>query len=86
MYRPMPTNVAGAFTLISIVLFAIAAVREPSVVTLGLLSLSVAVAALAVISRVYTVRLQDRIIRLEMHGRLSRLGREREFERLTNAV
>jgi hypothetical protein len=35
------------------------------------------------ISRAYTTRLQDRIIRLEMHGRLARLGRDREFERLS---
>ena len=35
------------------------------------------------ISRAYTVRLQDRIIRLEMLGRLSRIGRDRDFPQLT---
>ena len=82
-HRPTLTTVASIFTMISIALFATVAIRQPSLITLGLLSLSLGVATLVVISRAYTVRLQDRIIRLEMLGRLSRLGRERDFERLT---
>jgi hypothetical protein len=82
-HRPRLSGVAGIFTLIAMALFAIVVVRQPSLVTLGLLSLSVAVATLVVISRVYIVSLQDRIIRLEMHGRLSRLGRDRDFGRLS---
>lgn len=82
-HRPRLSGVAGIFTLIAIVLFAVVAVRQPSLVTLGLLSLSIAVATLVMISRVYIVSLQDRIIRLEMHGRLSRLGRDRDFARLS---
>jgi hypothetical protein len=56
---------------------------QPTPTSYGLLSLSLGVATLVVISRVYTVRLQDRIIRLEMLVRLSRLGRDRDFGRLT---
>ena len=82
-HRPTLTTVAGVFTMIAIAVFATAALRQPSLITLGFLSLSLGVATLVLISRVYTVRLQDRIIRLEMLGRLSRLGRERDFERLT---
>ena len=82
-HRPTLTTVAGVFTMIAIAVFATAALRQPSLITLGLVSLSLGVATLVLISRVYTVRLQDRIIRLEMLGRLSRLGRERDFERLT---
>ncbi|HTI40191.1 MAG TPA: DUF6526 family protein [Vicinamibacterales bacterium] len=82
-HRPRLSGVAGIFTLIAMALFAIVVVRQPSLVTLGLLSLSIAVATLVVISRVYIVSLQDRIIRLEMHGRLSRLGRDRDFGRLS---
>ena len=82
-HRPTLTTIAGVFTLISIALFATMTIRQPSLVSLGLLSLSLGVATLVLISRAYTVRLQDRIIRLEMLGRLSRIGRERDFERLT---
>jgi hypothetical protein len=82
-HRPTLTTVAGVFTMIAIAVFATAALRQPSLITLGLVSLSLGVATLVLISRAYTVRLQDRIIRLEMLGRLSRLGRERDFERLT---
>jgi len=82
-HRPTLTTIAGVFTLISIALFATMTIRQPSLVSLGLLSLSLGVATLVLISRAYTVRLQDRIIRLEMLGRVSRIGRERDFERLT---
>lgn len=82
-HRPTLTTISGVFTLISIALFATMTVRQPSLISLGLLSLSLGVATLVVISRAYTVRLQDRIIRLEMLGRLSRIGRERDFEHLT---
>ena len=81
-HRPRLSGVAGIFTLVAIVLFAVVAIRQPSLATLGLLSLSLAVATLVVISRVYIVSLQDRIIRVEMHGRLSHLGRDRDFGRL----
>jgi len=43
------------------------------------------VIVLALISRAYTVRLQDRIVRLEMQLRLGRLGREHDFRRLSTA-
>lgn len=82
-HRPRLSGVAGIFTLIALVVFAIVAARQPSLAALGMLSLSVGVAALVVISRVYVVSLQDRIIRIEVHGRLLRLGRDRDFGRLT---
>jgi len=49
----------------------------------GILALGVAVMCLTLISRLYIVRLQDRIIRLEMQVRLARLGLEAAFPRLT---
>ena len=82
-HRPRLSGVAGLFTLIAMILFAVVAVRQPSLVTFGLLSLSIAVATLVIISRVYIVSLQDRIIRTEMHARLLRLGRDRDLARLS---
>lgn len=82
-HRPTLTTIAGLFTLLAIVLLVVFAYRQPSVVAFGLLSLAFGVFTLVLISRAYTVRLQDRIILLEMHGRLARLGRDRDFERLS---
>lgn len=82
-HRPTMTAVAALFTFAAIVLLVIFAVRQPSIVAFGLLSLSLGVFTLVLISRAYTVRLQDRIIRLEMHGRLARLGRDRDFSKLS---
>jgi hypothetical protein len=67
------------------VLLLVFAIRYPSIGSLGVLLLSFGVFTLVWISRAYTVRLQDRIIRLEMHGRLLRLGRDRDFGRLSTA-
>jgi hypothetical protein len=71
------------FTLIAIIMLARFAYLQPSWIAFGLLSLSFGVFTLVLISRSYTTKLQDRIIRLEMHGRLARLGRDRDFSRLT---
>ena len=84
-HRPIPTAIAALFTLVAMVLFIIFAFRQPSVVSFGLVLLSCGVFTLVLISRTYTVRLQDRIIRLEMLGRLARLGRDRDFARLSTS-
>ena len=81
-HRPTLTVIAGLFTFTALVLLAWFAFRQPSIVAFGLIFLALAVFTLVLISRAYTVRLQDRIIRLEMHGRLGRLGRDRDFSRL----
>jgi hypothetical protein len=82
-HRPTLAGVAGLFTFIAIILLARFAYLQPSWIAFGLLSLSCAVLTLVLISRSYTTKLQDRIIRLEMHGRLARLGHDRDFSRLT---
>jgi hypothetical protein len=82
-HRPTLTAVAGLFTLAALILLALFAIRQPSIVAFGLVSLAAGVFTLVLISRAYTVRLQDRIIRLEMHGRLARLGRDRDFSKLS---
>jgi hypothetical protein len=84
-HRPTLTTIAGLFTLLAMVLLLLFAYRQPSIVAFGLVSLSFAVFTLVLISRAYTVRLQDRIIRLEMHGRLARLGHDRDFSRLSTS-
>lgn len=84
-HRPTLTGIAGLFTLVAMVLLIIFVFRQPSLVSFGLVLLSFGVFTLVLISRSYTVRLQDRIIRLEMLGRLARIGRDRDFARLSTS-
>jgi hypothetical protein len=84
-HRPVLTTIAGLFTLVAMVLLIIFALRQPSVVSFGLVLLSFGVFTLVLISRAYTVRLQNRIIRLEMLGRLARMGRDSDFARLSTS-
>jgi len=84
-HRPVLTTIAGLFTLVAMVVLIIFAFRQPSLVAFGLVLLSFGVFTLVLISRSYTVRLQDRIIRLEMLGRLARIGRDRDFARLSTS-
>ena len=84
-HRPVLTTIAGLFTLVAMVLLIMFVFRQPSIVSVGLVLLSFGVFTLVLISRSYTVRLQDRIIRLEMLGRLARIGRDRDFSRLSTS-
>lgn len=82
-HRPVLSSVAGGFAGVALGLFGVDVVRQPGRVTFGLLCLTIAVLLLVAISRVYIVRLQDRIILLEMRMRLARLGREADYGRLS---
>jgi hypothetical protein len=79
-YFPTMTPVAGLPAIVALLLFGFEAFRHPSPEAFGLAFSAI---VLALISRAYTVRLQDRIIRLEMQVRLERLGKALEFQRLT---
>ena len=85
VHRPVLTAWAGAFALIALIAFVTEAVRRPSLLSIGSVCLVVSVMVLITISRVYIVRLQDRIIRLEMRLRLARLGREADYHRLAHS-
>jgi hypothetical protein len=82
-HRPVATSIAGVTGFIAFVLLVVGVVRSPTLQNAALLCLSVSVLTLVAISRVYTVRLQDRIIRMEMQVRMDRLGRAQAFRRLT---
>jgi hypothetical protein len=85
-YFPTMTPVAGLPAIIALLLFGFEAFRNPSPQAFGLTALAFSVIVLALISRAYTVRLQDRIIRLEMRLLLERLGKALEFMRLTTPL
>jgi hypothetical protein len=69
-HRPVWTYIAGVFGAVAFVLLAEAWLLGRNTAALGSVLLALAVLALVSISRVYTVRLQNRIIRLEMRLRL----------------
>ena len=82
-YFPAMTAAAGLPAILAFLLFGVEAFRHPSVQVFGLAALAFSAIVLAGISRNYTVRLQDRIIRLEMRHRLERLGKGSDYARLS---
>jgi Family of unknown function (DUF6526) len=74
-HHPTPTYLAGAFVALAMVCFAGAGAFGWATWDAGLISLAMAVVVLVSISRQYTVRLQDRIILLEMKVRCAELLR-----------
>ncbi len=69
-HRPTATIIGFAFTGVALGAFGARFLRgDHSPVMVGLLAITGALLALLYISRVYTVKLQDRIIRLEMRVR-----------------
>lgn len=83
VHRPVLTAVAGVLAFLALCFFISEMVRFRGPLMYGALSLTGAVMVLVAISRIYIVRLQDRIIRLEMQVRLARLGLDAAFARLS---
>ena len=70
------------FAVLAFALLVLFMLRQPSIISVALLLLSLAVVGLVALIRRYVTRLQDRIIRLEMRLRLATLGRAADAERL----
>jgi hypothetical protein len=82
-YRAWAWTIAWAGALTATVLFLWDAVAgERSLRSLALILLGFITLLTVTILRTFALRLQDRIIRLEMRVRLARLGREPELDRL----
>ena len=82
-YRPIAWNITVVAGLIAFVILLIHSYQEPTYVSFALLALAGVLLSAVSLIRVFAIRLQNRIIRLEMQVRLARLGRERDLQRLT---
>ena len=82
-YRPIAWNITWFVALVTLVALARQAVRTPTADTIPVAMLAAVVLMAVTLLRTFALRLQNRIIRLEMQVRLARLGRERDGARLT---
>ena len=84
VHRPLPTALAGLFLIVSIIGFVLQwlAIGGPWTFSVGIAGLVASVAILIAISRLYIVRLQDRIIRLEMRVRGAELLTREQLQTL----
>lgn len=73
MHHPVPTYVANALFVPALVCLIGATWLEWNTRDAGILLLALTVFVLIGIGRLYTVKLQDRIVRLEMHVRCARV-------------
>jgi hypothetical protein len=75
---------SGALSaLAAFIMVAVLVAREASLLNVALLLMAYAAVVASLNVRRFALRLQDRIIRLEMQTRLTRLGREADLGRLS---
>ena len=82
-HRPTAWLVTSFLALAAALTLAWGVVEDVSLQTIALVVLAVAVVMTVMLVRQFALRLQDRIIRLEMQVRLARLGRSEEAARLS---
>ena len=81
-HRPTAWNIVWLICLATVVLAAWTAMRDKTLVSHVLLLGSIGLLGTISLLRVFVLRVQDRVIRLEMRVRLTRLGLEQEFDQL----
>lgn len=82
-YRPTLWLVTVLLAVIALVLVVMLMFLRPAVVTIAPVLLALALSLTVWMVRQYALRLQNRIIRLEMQVRLARLGRVTDGDRLS---
>ena len=82
-YRPTLWLVTALLAVIALVLVVMLMFLRPAIVTLAPVFLALALSLTVWMVHQYALRLQNRIIRLEMQVRLARLGRVTDCDRLS---
>jgi hypothetical protein len=83
VYRATAWTVTASVALIALLTLVFYAWQERTYVSFALVALAGVVVSALWLVRVFALRLQNRIIRLEMQVRLARLGREQDLRKLT---
>ena len=82
-HRPLGYQITWALAALALGHLIWLAYVDPTVQALSLVLLALAVLGGLTLMRFFALRLQNRIIRVEVQLRLSRLGREKELTKLT---
>jgi len=85
VYRARAWSITWVVAAIAFFVLLFHVYEEPTYVSFALLALAGVVVSAISLIRVFALRLQNRIIRLEMQIRLARLGRESSLPRLSMA-
>ena len=83
VYQPRAWSATWLVAVLAVLVLIVHAYQEPTYVSFTLLALAGVLLTAVSLIRVFAIRLQNRIIRLEMQMRLSRLGREPDLQRLS---
>jgi hypothetical protein len=81
-HRPIGWNIVWLICLAAVVAAAWTAMRERTWIAHVVLLIAIGLLGTISILRVYVLRVQDRVIRLEMRVRMARLGLSSEFDHL----
>ena len=81
-HRPIAWNIVWLISVAAVVAAIWSAIRDRALVAYVVLLIAVGLLGTISLLRVFVLRVQDRVIRLEMRVRMVRLGLEREFDQL----
>ena len=83
VHQPRAWSVTWLVGLLVVLALGVHVYQEPSYVSVSLLVLAGVVLSTLTLGRMFALRLQNRIIRMEMQVRLARIGRETDIQRIT---
>jgi predicted lysophospholipase L1 biosynthesis ABC-type transport system permease subunit len=83
VHQPRVWSIGWLLAVVAFVLLLWVAIRDVSLLTVSLVMLAAAVVIGVTVTRTFALRLQDRVIRVEMQTRLLRLGREGDLARVS---
>lgn len=83
IHQPRAWSITWLVGLLVVLVLAFHLYQEPSYVSVSLFVLAGVVLSTLTLVRAFALRLQNRIIRMEMQVRLARIGREADIQRLT---